>query len=121
MKKNEIYVIINAEIGRDLMILDANNICSLIDNNLAELIHMIITIFKIVFPILLVVFGMIDFFRAVASSKEDEIKAGQKRFIKRIITAVFVFLVISLVQFLTGLLEDQEGIWDCANLILNGK
>lgn len=103
------------------MILDGSNICSLIDNNLADLIYTIIRIFKIVFPILLIIFGMFDFLKSVSSAKEDEIKANQKKFIKRIVTAIFLFLVISIVQFLIGLIESDSEIWECANLILNGK
>ena len=108
------------------MILDIDSICGAIDNNLAELIHTVITIIKIGIPILLIIFGMLDFAKGVIASKEDEIKKGQQMFIRRLISGVLVFFVITIVQFLIGLVDDkndanESDIWNCANLILNGK
>ena len=104
------------------MILDANSICGLIDNNLAELIHTIIVILKFCIPILLVVLGMLDLGKGVIASKEDEIKKGQQMFIKRLISAVFVFFVVTIVQLVVGFVDDKNsGVMDCVNLILNGN
>lgn len=104
------------------MILDANSVCGLIDNNLAELIHTIIVILKFCIPILLVVLGMLDLGKGVIVSKEDEIKKGQQMFIKRLISAVFVFFVVTIVQLVVGFVDDKNsGVMDCVNLILNGN
>lgn len=104
------------------MILDAETVCGLIDNNLASLIHTIIIILKFAIPILLIIFGMIDLAKGVISSKEDEIKNGQRLFIKRLIAAVIMFFVVTIVQLLVGLVDDKNsGVWECANLIMNGE
>ena len=108
------------------MILDSDNICGLIDNNLADLIYIIITIIKFGIPILLIIFGMLDFGKSVIAPKEDEMKTGRKMFLKRIISAVLVFFVITIVQLVIGLVDDKNNsdeseVWNCANLILNGK
>ena len=108
------------------MILDTSSVCGAIDNNLAELIHTIITLLKFGIPLLLIIFGMIDFAKGVIASKEDEIKAGQHTFIKRIISAVLVFFVATIVQLVIGLVDDKNSenesdVWKCANMILNGK
>lgn len=108
------------------MILDASSICGAIDNNLAELIHTIITIIKIGIPVLLIIFGMLDLAKGVIASKEDETKKGQHMFIKRLISAVLVFFVIAIVQLVIGLVDDkneddESDAWQCANLIMNGK
>ena len=104
------------------MILDANSVCGLIDNNLAELIHTIIVILKFCIPILLVVLGMLDLGKGVIAGKEDEIKKGQQMFIKRLISAVFVFFVVTIVQLVVGFVDDKNsGVMDCVNLILNGN
>ena len=108
------------------MILDIENICGAIDNNLAYLIHTVIVIIKIGIPVLLIIFGMLDIGKGVVASKEDEIKKGQQMFIKRLISAVLVFFVVSIVQLVIGLADDKDsseesGIWNCANMILNGK
>ena len=108
------------------MILDIDSICGAIDNNLAELIHTVITIIKYGIPILLIIFGMLDIAKGVIASKEDETKKGQQMFIKRLISAVLVFFVITIVQLVIGIVDDQNDsgesdVWNCANLILNGK
>ena len=43
-----------------------------------------VLLLKIVIPILLIIFGMLDLGKAVVASKEDEIKKGQQMFVKRI-------------------------------------
>ena len=105
------------------MVLDANSICGAIDNNLAELIHTIITIIKIGIPVLLIIFGMLDFAKGVIASKEDEIKKAQMTFVKRLIAAVIVFFVVSLVQivvrFVAG--NDEGSVMGCFNCFVNGN
>ena len=108
------------------MFIDVNSVCGFIDNDLAELIHTAITILKIGIPVLLIIFGMLDFGKAVIANKEDEIKSGQHIFIKRTISAVLVFFVVTIVQLVINAvddknIDDQSDAWNCANLILNGK
>lgn len=108
------------------MILDTNSVCGAIDNNLAELIHTVITLLKFGIPVLLIIFGMIDFSKGVIASKEDEAKSGQKLFIKRLISAVLVFFVASIVQLVVSIADEKNAaneseVWNCANMILNGK
>ena len=71
---------------------------------LPYVVSMAITIIKIVVPILLIIFGMMDLGKAVMAQKEDEIKKGQQTFIKRLIAAAIVFFVIAIVKFLVSIL-----------------
>ncbi len=108
------------------MTIDVNSVCGFIDNDLAELIHTAITILKIGIPVLLIIFGMLDFGKGVIANKEDEIKSGQHIFIKRTISAALVFFVVTIVQLLINVvddknIDDQSDTWNCANLILNGN
>ena len=108
------------------MILEINDLCGMIDNDFAELIHTLIVIIKFSVPILLIIFGMLDLGKGVMAKKEDEIKAGQNLFIKRLIAAVLVFLSVTIIQFAIGLVDDKSAgddsdVWRCANAILNGK
>lgn len=108
------------------MILDVDNVCGAIDNNLAGLIHTAIVIIKFAIPILLIIFGMLDIAKGVIASKEDEIKSGQHMFIKRLISAVLVFFVVTVVQLVVQLADDkndtdESDAWKCANMILNGQ
>lgn len=103
-------------------IMDATQICGLLDADLVTFIHNIVVVIKVAVPIILVIFGMLDFAKGVMAGKEDEIKKGQQFFIKRIIAAVFVFLVITIVQLVMGVVSsDDNSFWNCADQILNGN
>ena len=81
----------------------------------------IILVLKIAVPVLLVIFGSIDFLKAVTASKEDEIKKGQQTFIKRLIDAVLVFFIIQIVQLILNFAANDDGISGCFNCFVNGK
>ena len=68
--------------------------------------HGIIPIIQIGVPILLILYGMFDLSKAVIASKEDEIKNATKLLTKRAIYAVAVFLVVTLVTAVFGLLSS---------------
>jgi hypothetical protein len=47
-------------------------------------------------------------------------------FIKRLISAVLVFFVVTVVQLLVGMADDkndtdESDAWKCANMLMNGK
>lgn len=86
------------------------------------LVSTAILIIKIVVPILLIIFGMLDLGKAVVAAKEDEIKKGQQTFIKRAIAAVIVFFVIQIVQLVVGFISNGDAdITKCFNCFVNGK
>jgi hypothetical protein len=71
-------------------------------------IYKVLTIFWILIPIALIVFGTIDLGKAVIASDEKEVKAAQGRLIKRFIYAALVFFVPMLVTAVMGLLTDSN-------------
>lgn len=86
------------------------------------MISIVITIIKIVVPILLIIFGMLDLGKAVVASKEDEIKKGQQLFIKRAVAAVIVFFVVQLVQIIIRFVSGNDAtIANCFNCFINGE
>lgn len=95
---------------------------------LPNIVHMIVLIIKIAVPIGLIIFGMMDLGKAVMASKEDEIKKAQQLFIKRIIAAVLVFFVVSIVQLTFSLLNSADesedlkagSVSNCIDCFLNG-
>ena len=105
------------------MILDVDSICSKMEPELVTFIHNIILLIKIAVPIIIVIFGMLDFAKGVMASKEDEIKKGQHTFIQRLIAGVIVFFMISISQLVISIVDkDSDGdIWRCANAIMNGE
>ena len=88
---------------------------------LLELITLVVNVIKIGVPVLLIIFGMLDFGKAVIAQKEDEIKKSQGLFVKRLVSAVLVFLVIFIVQLGIGLVssDDQESMWNCIDCFIN--
>ncbi len=101
--------------------MDASQICGMLDADLVGFIHNIIVLLKIAVPIVLIILGMLDLFKGVISSKEDEIKKGQQIFIKRLIAGVLVFLVVTIVQLVMGFISKEDGsFWECADAIMNG-
>ena len=73
-----------------------------------SVIYKVLTIFWILIPIALIVFGTIDLGKAVIASDEKEVKAAQSRLIKRFIYAALVFFVPMLVTAVMGLLTDSN-------------
>lgn len=81
----------------------------------------IITVIKIVVPILLIIFGMIDLVKAVTAGKEDEIKKAQSTFIKRLVIGILVFFVIILVQMLVSFVSNKDNnVSSCFDCFVNG-
>ena len=92
-----------------------------IDMKIPNTVHTVYVVIKIVVPILLVIFGMLDLFKGITAQKEDEIKKGQQIFIKRLISAAIIFFVFSIVQLLVSFVSSEEpGIMECANCFING-
>ena len=93
-----------------------------VDAKIPNAVHIIIVVLQIAIPVLLVIFGTIDFLKAVTSSKEDEIKKGRTTFIQRVIAAVIVFFIVAIVKLIVSFAggNDSPDIIKCANCFLNG-
>lgn len=98
-----------------------------VPEGIGNVIHMIVVAIQVVVPILLIIWGMIDFAKAIIGQDEDKIKAGQRTFIKRLIAAIVVFLVVTIVQLAINLAasvggqgNDAESAWSCASELING-
>lgn len=66
----------------------------------------LVTIFKIIIPIILIAFGMMDFFRAVTAGKDDEIKKSVKTFALRVVAGVVIFFLPTLVSFIFSMIDS---------------
>ncbi len=88
------------------------------------IVHLIVLLIKIVVPIILIIFGMLDLGKAVVASKEDEIKKGQQTFIKRLVAAIVVFFIVQIVQIIVSFVASSSGdgstISQCFNCFVNG-
>lgn len=69
----------------------------------------VVTAIKIFVPLLLIFYGMLDLAKAVMANDEKVMKEAQSKLIKRFIYAIAVFLVVSLVQLVFGMLGSAGG------------
>ncbi len=111
-------------------VLGDTTLCSGVEvpNTVFILSSTIIRFIKIVVPVLLIIWGMIDFAKSIIAKKEDDIKKYQKAFVSRLISAVAVFLVVVIVQLLVGFLSsvqteggsETSDTWSCTKKLING-
>lgn len=66
-------------------------------------------ILKIVIPIILIILGMIDFARAALSSDEKMIKDAAFKFAKRLVAAVIIFFIPTLIDVAFDLVGGFSG------------
>ena len=74
--------------------------------NIWSLVGKVLFVFKIVIPLLLIIFGMIDLGKAVISAEEKAIKNSTNSIIRRLIAAVVIFFVPTIVGAIFGLVDD---------------
>ncbi|MCI8575798.1 MAG: hypothetical protein HFI09_04945 [Bacilli bacterium] len=84
--------------------------------NIWQTVGYILMVFKIVIPILLIVFGMIDLGKAVIASKDDEIKKATKSLMFRAISAVIIFFIPTLVGVIMGIVGNFSSVRDDFNI-----
>ena len=80
-----------------------------------RIISFIIKFFKVAVPIVLVITSIITLLKALATSKEDEIKKAKSVLIRRIIAAVLAFFVVSIVQFVISLAASGSERDNCGS------
>ena len=86
-----------------------------------ELTSFAMTMVQIAVPIILVIVGSLDFFKAISAQKEDEMKKGQKMFVKRLVLAGIIFFVIVIAKVLISVVADSSSanIIDCMDCFLS--
>ncbi len=80
------------------------------------IVRFILTIIQWVAPIILIIIGSIDMVKAIIAGKEDEIKKHQQTLIKRLISAVIIFLIPLLVSIIMGWVGNDtwKSCWQTA-------
>lgn len=91
--------------------LDCKNILPILD-----IARFALTVIQWVAPVLLIIWGTIDLVKSVVAAKEDDIKKSQKTLVKRIISAVILFLIPMAVSVLLGLIgsDDWKKCWNAS-------
>lgn len=130
MKKRTIYILLLVTV----LFLNANSVmaagscvtCG--DESLAipkavpTFINALVTLGKIIAPLLIIIFGMIRYLRAVFSGDEKVTKEINSAFIRSIIAGVAVFLLVSIVQMAFTFLSNAggDGSTSCVSCFING-
>lgn len=74
--------------------------------NIWQIVGYVLLIVKIVIPILLIVFGIIDLGKAVIASKPEEVKKSVVGLAYRAIAGVVIFLIPTIVGLIMGFVSD---------------
>jgi len=80
---------------------------------LALYIRNIVKWVKYIIPVIVIVLGILDFIKAIAADKEDEIKKAQGRFVKRLIAAALIFIVPLIIGFVLDKMGFEEYVSGC--------
>lgn len=86
-----------------------------------QIIGWVLMVFKIVIPIIIIIFGMIDLGKAVVASKDDEIKKSIKSLAMRAVAGIVIFFIPTLVATIFKLVDsfqEVKGEYDvCASCV----
>lgn len=85
------------------------------EDSLRYMINTIMGYIRIIVPILIILFGTVDFAKAVIAGKEENMKKAQGDFAKRVLIGVAIFFVPLLVNVIMDLAEIT---WDGKDYII---
>ena len=85
-----------------------------------RLVGKILNVFRIVIPLLVIIYGMIDLGKAVVASDDKEIKKAAKQLLIRIIAGICIFFVPTVVGFAFTLANNTDDGQLCRQCITSG-
>ncbi len=89
----------------------------LIGSDMQKLLKNVVNVLRIMIPIILNVFGVIDFVKAIFANDEDKMKKAQSIFIKRLIIGVVIYLIPTVLKLI---LTVAHNIWPVIDNTLCG-
>ena len=99
---------INVSIINSGTIVKYENCEEILGDDLVSMLKSVLGISRITVPILLNVFGVIDFGSAIFASDEEKMKKAQKKFINRLIIGIVIFMIPSVLKLI---LSIAHNIW----------
>ena len=130
MKKKIFYVLLfvsllffNVEFINAVTKVNCGNVTD-IPKKIPEITSLVVRIVEIAVPIILVITGSMDLFKAVTAGKEDEMQKSKKILIKRLVLAAIVFFLIVITRFVVSVAaskNDSDNIVSCMDCFLSGK
>lgn len=79
----------------------------------------LISIIKIVVPIILIVVGTISLVKCIVSNNNDETKKEISKLVKKMILSIVIFLLPSIVMFLINVVTDNSDGKKCMSCLLD--
>lgn len=76
--------------------------------NIINWIKNILKWIKYILPALVIILGILDFIKAIASGSDDEMKKAQGRFIKRLIAAALLFIIPAIIEFVLTIFKIES-------------
>ncbi len=82
-----------------------------------QFIGFFLLIIKILVPVIIIILGMIDFFKAILSSDEKAIKKASVSLFQRLIAGVIIFfiptLILVILNLVSGVSETLDAMEEC--------
>ncbi|MGN1267925.1 MAG: hypothetical protein ACI4U0_00235 [Candidatus Aphodocola sp.] len=72
------------------------------------IVRLLMNVICIIVPIVMIILGSFDLFKAVTAGKDEDIKKKQSVLIKRVIAGLIIFLVPTIVSILMNLIGVSE-------------
>lgn len=88
---------------------------------LPVLVYNLINIVKVIVPIILIILGMLDLGKAMASQDEKSMNDSKKKIIRRAISGMIIFFVPTIVQFIFGMIgtDTTNELISCVDCFIN--
>lgn len=74
-----------------------------------QFVGYLVTVVKIVVPVVLIILGVIKMAKAILAEKDDEIKSAAISLVKRFIAGVLIFFVPAIVNGLFSIVNGYNG------------
>lgn len=74
-----------------------------------EFLQKILDIMRFLVPLIIIGLSVVDFIKALAGQKQDEIKQAANKFIKRLIIGVAIFLIPTIIDLVLGIFGIEMG------------
>lgn len=91
---------------------------------IAPIIRTIVLLLQIVLPLVIIVVGSLDFFKAVAAADQEKIKKNQNQFLSRLKAGAIFFFVVVVIKFAISIVADQTdnaSISNCIDCLINDE
>ncbi len=124
MKKKEIYLtIILGAIFFAVPVSAVNLFCTGLKSTF-KIVGEIVRLVKIIVPIVLIVIGIMDLFKAITGGKDDNLKKSLISLMTRVIAGVIIFFVPAIIEFVFSLIDNwvnnyENSYKECITCVLN--